>query len=220
MVKPKDRQFDFQTVVAPELTASEPLIPSRDAGRPLHIKVITVTTNPNRNPQNVPVRPRQRIRVGVITREPMDLEEPTRLGNIFHTTEPPHSHQHFDRCDERLVVLTEEQLNILNDFTTAFLKMLYANRNIEEMQQKSDRLSGLDKYSARYLIVPLGAPQTLPDQLEDEDAVEETLVQFGDDLPPKDASVEVVRAWIWARLDWDAILGLQHGNRFASTSDR
>lgn len=57
----------------------------------------------------------------MITRETMDLEEPTRLRNIFHATEAPHSHQRIDRCDERLVVLSEEQLDISNDFTTAFL---------------------------------------------------------------------------------------------------
>lgn len=72
----------------------------------------------------------------------------------------------------------------MNDFTNAFLKMHCVNRNIEELQQKPDRLSGLDKHSARDLIAPLGVPQTLPDQLEGEDAIDETLVHSGDDLPP------------------------------------
>jgi hypothetical protein len=89
----------------------------------------------------------------------MDLEKSTRLSNIFHTIQAPHSHQQSDRRDEHLVVLTVEQIDMLNDSTTAFLKMYYVKWNIEELQQKSDCLLGLDKHSARYLIVLLGVPQ-------------------------------------------------------------
>lgn len=173
MVRPKDEPLDYWTIVAPEFTAGPPLRPVEDAEQPLSLTTITVTTTTDLG--HTAEHQETCVRLGVITREPLGLVSPTRLGEIFHSTDVRFSDQRFDRCDERRAAFSTGQLQTLSDFTIRFQKHYDSQRSTEVMQRNSERLSALDQHSQRYLIVPLEAPQSREEQ-QDEDVVEELLV--------------------------------------------
>jgi hypothetical protein len=221
MARLQDDDFDFRTIVAPEFLAEPPLKPEHDAGQPLWVTVFTVTTTTIRA-DSLGILD-SCIRYLMITREPLNLVSPTTLREIFHSADAQFSSQRFDRADERQATFTLAQLQTFKNFTIEFLKVYDSHRSIEERQRNSECLSALDTHPLRYLIAPLGPPQAGEEQ-HDEDEVDALLggwVGFAGDEPPVvGASPEVIGAWLFDRLDDEAVTALLFGSRFAASSDR